>query len=143
MRDPFNYLQQQINRMFDDTFAISRGTRPTESFSTLAPPVEITESENEVKITAELPGIESKDLDVNLSEESLSIRGEKRHESHGEEKGGQWTEREYGIFERVIPLPTDVKPEEAKAVFKNGVLEITLPKREGARPRSHKIQIES
>ena len=101
----------------------------------------MTETDKEVKVCAELPGIESKNLDVNVTEDELTIRGEKCSERDSDEKGRHWTERTYGSFERTIPLPTEVDGEKAKSEFKNGVLRITLPKREGAKPRAHKINV--
>jgi HSP20 family protein len=135
-------LQQQINRMFEESFVHGRPSLTGEGGALFAPAVEIVDSEHEIRVSAELPGIESKDLEINGSEDSLSIRGEKRHERHAEHRGVEWTERTYGSFERVIPLPIEVNAEACKAEFKNGVLEIILPKREGAKPRSHKVKVE-
>ena len=101
----------------------------------------MTETDKEIRICAELPGIESKDLEVNVTDDELTIRGEKHSERSSDEKGRQWTERTYGSFERSIPLPAEVDGEKAKSEFKNGLLRITLPKREGAKPRSHKINL--
>jgi HSP20 family protein len=137
--EPFNYLRSQINRIFDDTFGGGSGlAQPRGIF---APPLDITETEKEVKVCAELPGIESKDLDIAVTDNELTLRGEKRSERGSDEKGEHWTERTYGSFERILPLPAEVDGEKARSEFKNGVLRITLPKREGAKPRQHKINV--
>ena len=137
--DPFNYLRSEINRVFED--ALGGGNWPAESAATFTPQLDVTETDKEVKICAELPGIESKDIEVNVTDEELTIRGEKHCERSSDEKGRQWTERTYGSFERSIPLPAEVDGEKAKSEFKNGLLRITLPKREGAKPRSQKIDL--
>jgi len=137
--DPLSYVQSQINRMFDDLW--SGAQWPAETGRMFSPQVEIKETDKEIQVCAELPGIESKDLDVNLSDNELNIRGEKRSERESDEKGRYWSERTYGSFERTIPLPTEVDGDKAKSEFKNGVLRITLPKRKGAKPRALKIAV--
>lgn len=136
--DPFSYLRSQLNRVFDDALT---GNWPAESETIFTPRLDVTETEKEVKVCAELPGIESKDLDINVTDDELTIRGEKHSERGSDEKGRQWTERTYGSFERTSPLPTEVDGAKAKSEFKNGVLRITLPKREGAKPHAHKINV--
>jgi HSP20 family protein len=136
--DPLTYLQSQINRMFDDFWGGSRSLMERSAFS---PQLDVKETDKEIQICAELPGIETKDLDVELTDDELTIRGEKRSERESDEKGRYWSERTYGSFERTIPLPSEVDGEKTKSEFKNGVLRITLPKREGAKPRARKIQV--
>ena len=140
-RDPFNYLRSQIDRIFDDAFS-GHGGWLGERNGMFAPQLDVTENDKEVKVCAELPGIEPKDLDVKVTDDELTIRGEKHSERSADEKEGRyWSERTYGSFERTIPLPTEVDGEKASSEFKNGVLRITLPKREGAKPRAHKINV--
>jgi HSP20 family protein len=137
--EPFNTLQTQINRLFDDFFDGSRW--PAQRGAVFAPQLDVKETDKEIQVCAELPGIEAKDLDVNVTEDALTISGEKLSERSSDEKGRYWTERTYGSFERSIPLPTEVDGQKAKSEFKNGVLRITLPKSEGAKPRAHKINV--
>jgi len=139
--DPFNQLRRQINRVFDSAF--DGGRWPDGDGAIFAPQLDVTDTEKEVKICAELPGIEAKDLDVSVTDDTLTISGEKRSEHSSDEKGQHWTERSYGSFERTIPLPTEVDGDKAKTEFKNGVLRITLPKREGAKARAKKINVSS
>jgi len=136
--DPYNQLRSQINRVFDDAFGMDRGADNGHSF---APQVDVTETDSEVKVCAELPGIEAKDLDVNVTDDLLTIRGEKRSEHASEEGGRRWTERSFGFFERTIPLPAEVNADNAQSEFRRGILRITLPKREETSRRSKKINV--
>ena len=136
--DPLTYLQSQINRMFDDFWGGSRWPAEPAGFS---PQLDVKETEKEIEVCAELPGIEAKDLDIDVTEDELTIRGEKRSERESNEKGRYWSERTYGSFERTIPLPAPVEGEKAKSDFENGILRITLPKREDAKPRARKIEV--
>jgi len=138
--DPFSYLRQQVNRVFDDFWgapSLARG----ETWSGFAPQVDVTETDKDVKVCAEIPGVEAKDIDVSVEDGTLRIRGEKKYEREENEKGQYRMERSYGSFERAIPLPVEVDEAKAKAEFKNGVLRLTLPKRPGAQSRRKKIPV--
>lgn len=131
--DPFYAVRREMDRVFDDFFGGGFGLTPfrsgfMESFGDFSPRVDVTENEKEVRITAELPGLEEKDIDVSLSNDVLTISGEKKAER--EDKGDNYyrMERSYGSFHRSIPLPTEVDTDHCDATFKNGVLQITLPK---------------
>jgi HSP20 family protein len=127
--DPFLTLHREMNRLFDDVF---RGFRST-SLSPLMedrfgwPKIELNDGEKELTVSAELPGMTEKDVQVEIANGVLTIRGEKKAERMGE--GKYFTERYYGSFERQIPLE-DVHEDKAEASFKNGVLTISLPKSE-------------
>ena len=138
--EPFSYLRQQINRVFDDFWGepwLVRG----ETWSGFAPQVDVTETEKDMKVCAEIPGVEAKDIDVSVEGGMLRIRSEKKYEREENEKGQYRMERSYGSFERAIPLPVEVDEAKAKAEFKNGVLRLTLPKRPGAQSRRKKIPV--
>lgn len=132
--DPFYTFRREMDQMFDDFFGSGFGLTPynrggfMEGFGSFTPQVDMTENEKEVKITAELPGLEEKDLDISLTGDTLTISGEKKAEK--EDKGDNYyrMERSYGSFHRSIPLPTEVDTDKCNATFKNGVLQITLPK---------------
>jgi HSP20 family protein len=138
--DPFAYLRQRLDRLFDDPFLLS-GRWFEEPH--LFPQVDVSESDKEIVVGAELPGLDSKDIDVNVSAEAVTLSGEKKTEQKSGNGGRRWSERTYGRFERSIPLPTEVQGDKAKAEFKNGVLKVILPKAENAKSRTHKIAIES
>lgn len=105
------------------------------------PPVDIRETENELILKADVPDMEMKDIDVRIENGTLTIRGERKFEAKKEEGGWHRVERSYGTFERMFTLPDTVNPEGVKADYKNGVLTVTLPKKEIAKPRQIKVQI--
>ena len=111
-------------------------------FGSFVPEIDVKETDKEVRVTAELPGIEEKDIDVTLTEGVLTIKGEKREE-HDEEKGDFFrSERRYGMFERSLALPNGIDANGAKASFKKGVLKVTLPKTAEAQSNRRRIAIE-
>ncbi len=144
-RNPFLSLHREMNRLFDDVFRglDSRGPAfgSLPSFSAAWPNVEISNSDKEVKVTAEIPGLEEKDLEVLLDNGVLTLKGEKRSEV--QDKDRQFSERFYGHFERRIPLGVEVEEDKIEARFKNGVLNIVLPKSPKAQSQVKRIAIKS
>lgn len=141
---PFYKLQKEMNRLFDDFFEDFQLTSFEEKMATpFNPRVNVRETEKSVEISAELPGIEEKEIDISVSNDSVTIKGEKKEEK--EEKGECFhrVERSYGSFQRQIPLPCEIEMEKAEAAFKDGVLNITLPKSPEAQKNVRKIQIKS
>jgi HSP20 family protein len=136
--NPFLTLHREMNRLFDDVF---RGfdVAPFSSERGVGwPKIEITENDKEVKIAAELPGMTEKDVELELANGVLAIRGEKRTET--EDKDRLFSERTYGRFERRIPLD-DVEEDKVNASFKNGLLTVTLPKSEKSQQQVKRIAI--
>jgi HSP20 family protein len=139
---PVLTLHREMNRLFDDffrgfdlaPFGSSRFLDQAMSW----PQIEVGETEKEVKVTAELPGLEEKDVQVELSNGVLTIRGEKKTET--EDKERLFSERLYGQFERRIPMD-DVEQDKVRAAFKNGVLTVTLPKSATAQQKVKRIAI--
>ncbi len=105
------------------------------------PAVDIQETENELIVKADVPDVEMKDIDVRMENGTLTIRGERKFEAKKNEGGWHRVERSYGTFERAFALPETVDPEAVKADYKNGVLTVTLPKKEVAKPRQIKVQV--
>ena len=105
-----------------------------------APPIDISEDDSQVKVSAEMPGMTKDDVEITLEQGILTLRGEKKQEEKTEEGNYRRTERRYGRFERSIRLPEYANPEEADATFKDGVLTITLPKKETARARKIEVK---
>jgi HSP20 family protein len=144
-RDPFLSLHREVNRLFDDVFRGFDGGLPSigraSAFSGSWPSVEISNGEKEIKVTAEVPGLEEKDIEVLLDDGVLTLKGEKRSET--EDKDKQFSERYYGRFERRIPVGFEVKEDEVDARFKNGVLTVTLPKTEKAQSQVKRIAIKN
>jgi HSP20 family protein len=143
--DPFMSLHREMNRLFDDVFRGSSGSwagRPGESGSNFVQAhMDVSETENEVRICAELPGVSQDDVDVTLQDDVLTIRGEKKLERKDETENFHFMERSYGTFQRSLKLPFVVEPQQVKAEFNNGVLTVTLPKTK-AQERSHRVQIQ-
>lgn len=146
--DPFRDFQRQMNRLFDEFFGeaplAERDRGPAWAPAAFTPRVDVSETDAEVKVTAELPGMDEKDISVELQDDVLVLRGEKKSEQ--EEKGQNWFRREqsYGSFHRAIELPAGVDASKAKAQFKKGVLTFVAPKRpeEQARLKTVPIQAE-
>jgi HSP20 family protein len=137
---PFVSLQREIDRLFDDftrgfpAFAGSGG-------SALMPSMDVSETDKEIEITAELPGLEEKDVQINLSDNLLTVRGEKRAEKEQKDKNYRLVERSYGSFERTLELPDGVNPDTIKANIAKGVLKVTIPK--PAPAQAKKIEVKS
>ncbi|CDX22196.1 Hsp20/alpha crystallin family protein [Mesorhizobium sp. ORS 3324] len=140
-RDPFLSLHREVNRLFDDVFRGFGSGLPSfgGAFAGGWPSVEISDNEKEIKVAAEVPGLEEKDIEVLLDDGVLTLKGEKRSET--EDKERQFSERVYGRFERRIPLGYEIEEDKIDARFKNGVLTITLPKTAGAQSQAKRIEI--
>jgi len=121
---PFVSLQQEIDRLFDD---FSRGFAGFGS-TDLTPRMDVTETDKEIELTAELPGLEEKDVQINFADDVLTIRGEKKSETEQKDKSYRLVERSYGSFTRSVALPSGIDPDSIKATIANGVLKVTVPK---------------
>lgn len=135
--NPFSALQQEIDRLFE---GFSRGF-PDFSGRELIPNMDVSETDKEIEITAELPGLEEKDIQLNVSDNVLTIRGEKKNEREESEKDYHLVERSYGSFTRAVQLPEGVNIDNIKAVMSKGVLKVTVPK--PAPTQSKKIDVKS
>jgi HSP20 family protein len=134
---PFVTLQREMNRMFD--FARGFGLEMPTQFGISGgwPRVEVNDSENEVKVAAELPGMDQRDIDVSIADGVLTIKGEKKSETNET----RYSERWHGQFQRSLPLGPDVDPDHVNAVFKDGVLTVTVQKRPEAQRQVKRIAI--
>jgi len=142
--DPFTALHEHMNGVFKDFFQdFGSLDFPRDRMFQFSPSIDVRETDDEILVSAELPGMTEEDIDVSLSTNSLTIKGEKKSESKSEEKGYRRIERSYGSFQRTVALPCEVHEEKAKAVCKNGVLTVTLPKTEKARSSKRKIEIKT
>jgi HSP20 family protein len=141
--DPFMSLHREMNRLFDDVFrgtpaAGSRG----EASNFVQAHMDVSETEKEVRICAELPGVNQDDVEISLDDDVLTIRGEKKLERTNEKENFHFMERSYGTFQRSLRLPFRVEPDQVQADFTNGVLTVTLPKTK-AQDRARRIQVGS
>ncbi|MGE0408775.1 MAG: Hsp20/alpha crystallin family protein [Amphiplicatus sp.] len=144
--DPFYRLHRDMNRLFDEAFSgfgLPSSFRSDGFSGEIAPRIDLRETDEAYEIEADLPGVAEDDVDVQLSDNVLTIRGEKRAEKEEEDKKGayHYVERAYGSFARSIQLPQDIDPERVKASFKNGVLKLTLAKPPEAARRARRIAI--
>jgi len=139
--DPFWTLHREVDRLFDEAFrGFFRGSDVAPfSFDRTWPNIEMAETDKEVRITAELPGLDEKDVNVELSNGVLMIAGERKSESENGDR--RFSERYYGRFQRRIPLNCEVEEDKVAASFRNGVLTVTLPKAANAQNHTNRIPI--
>jgi HSP20 family protein len=141
-QSPFLSLHREVNRLFDDVF---RGFDGVSAFGRLPslrpgwPNLEISDTDKDIRVSAEVPGLEEKDIEVLLEDGVLVLRGEKKSEI--EDKDRQFSERFYGRFERSIAVGSDVDQDRVNATFKNGVVTVVLPKTERAQRKAKRIAI--
>jgi HSP20 family protein len=138
--DPFLSLHREMNRLFDDVFRGSSLPTSGEHGNWMQPRIDVSETDKEVRICAELPGVSEKDIDVSLDDDVLTIRGEKKSERKEDKENYHVSERSYGTFQRAMRLPFAVNPDEVRADFSNGALTVTMP-RGKEQERSRRIQV--
>jgi HSP20 family protein len=141
--EPFrnvNSLQEQFSRLFDTSFP---GRSSESDLTTWAPAVDIQETENELVLKADLPGIEDKDIDVRIENNTLTIRGERKFEKQVNEDNYLRVERSYGSFSRSFSLPNTINTEAIHAEYKNGVLTVQMLKRAESKPKQVKVNVEA
>jgi len=127
-------LRDAMDRLFDDAF-----TRPLslrDGWSSSVPAIDMFQTDDEIVVKAALPGIKSDEVQINVTGEVLTLKGEVKQNQEMEEKSWHLREQRFGSFERSIALPTDVVADKAKADFENGILTITLPKAEEVKPKT-------
>ena len=140
--DPFLSLHRDINRLFDDALrapGASQGGQKGGNY--ISAPVNVAETQDEYRVTAELPGLASDEVEVLLDEDVLTIRGERKFERDDEKESYHLVECAYGVVQRSLRLPAPVDPQQVQATFENGLLKITLPKSK-AQERARRIQVQ-
>ena len=144
--EPFKSLHQEIDRVFDSfTEALPWAGRKAggNGLGRLSPQIDLSETEKTVEVSIELPGVDEKDIDVTVTDDVLTIKGEKKDETEDKGKDYHVIERSYGAFQRILALPCEVDADKVDAKFDKGVLKISLPKLPEAISKSHKIKITS
>jgi len=145
--DPLMGFRREMNRLFDDAlrgFGMPSLLGPAfgrMSMGTLMPQIDVSESDHEIQVTAELPGIDEKDVEVILADHMLTIRGEKKAEREQKDRDYHLMERSHGTFSRSLPLPFAADPSQVKAAFKNGVLTVTIQKPKEVLEKQHRIEV--
>ena len=131
-------LREAMDRLFDDAF-----TRPLsirDGWSMATPAIDMYQTDNEVVVKASIPGIKAEDVQINVTGDVLTVKGEVKQENEQKDRAWHIREQRFGSFERSIALPTDVKSDKAEAVFENGILTITLPKADEVKPKTINIK---
>jgi HSP20 family protein len=137
----FSTLQERMNRLFRESYAES-GQEALMS-STFAPPVDVYEDEHNLSLRIEVPGIEEKDIDVRVENNTLTVHGERKFEKEEKEENFRRVERQYGSFTRTFTLPNTVDVDKVSANYDKGVLKISLPKKAEAKPKQIKVNVGS
>lgn len=139
---PIDRLHDEVDRLFEGFFSGLPDIRGREEEGwPIMPEIDVRETDKEIQVTAELPGVEEKDLDLRIDEAGLTISGEKREEDESKEGNYYRTERRYGSFTRTIPLTAEVDADNTEADFKNGVLHVRLPKLAESEEKGKKIEV--
>ncbi len=144
MLDPFadlSGMRDEINRLFDIPLGRSAFDHPSLFDGEWAPAVDVFENDDKIVVKTELPGMTDKDIEVDILGDTLTIKGEKKKEEEDKDRHYHRLERVHGSFHRTVTLPGEVEPENAKASFSDGVLEIEVPKKEQARPKQIKVDV--
>ncbi|MEK7486550.1 MAG: Hsp20/alpha crystallin family protein [Planctomycetota bacterium] len=141
---PFYSMQKEMNSLFDNFFnGFDLAPSNTLDIGKFSPSVDMTETEKEYKVSAELPGMDEKNVDLSIDENSITIKGEKKAEKEEKQKNYYMKETSYGSFQRILPLPNDVDRDKIVATFKKGVLSLVLPKTIESKNSVRKIEIKS
>jgi HSP20 family protein len=141
--EPFRDLlttQREFDRLFKEAFSPMSGETEVSTRS-WAPPVDIYETEDAIVLKAELPGIDPKDVEVRVEDNTLYLKGERNYEKEVKEQNYHRIERSYGSFARSFSLPNSIDAEKVKAEYKDGLLTLTMPKREETKPKTIKIDV--
>ncbi len=138
----FDSMHRELENWMDRAFRVSNGDSPEHSL-TLTPRMDIAETEKGYELTADLPGMQDKDVDVSVSNDVLTITGERSYERESDGRNVHLNERGFGTFKRSFSLPDDADQDHIQARLKNGVLEIHLPKAEEVGPSSRQIKVKA
>ena len=147
--DPFHTMRREVNRLFNDAFggfglpSLFGPATVGMPLEMLDPQMDVSETEHEIQITAELPGVDGKDVEVLLADDQLTIHGETKANREQKERNYHLTERRLGSFSRSLRLPFAVDPNQVKAAFKDGLLTITVAKPQEVLEKQHRIEVQS
>ena len=131
-------LREAMDRLFDDAFTRPLSVR--DGWSMASPAIDMYQTDNEVVVKASIPGIPAEDVQINVTGDILTLKGEVKQEEDRKDRSWHIREQRFGSFERSVVLPTDVKSDKAEAVFENGILTITLPKADEVKPKTINIK---
>ena len=138
----FTTLQDRVNRLFRESYG-PEGREEALTTTNFAPPVDVYEDEHNVTLKIEVPGIDEKDIDVRIENNTLTVHGERKFEKEEKEENFRRVERQYGSFTRTFTLPTTVDAEKVQAHYDKGILKVALPKKAEAKPKQIKVNVGS
>ncbi len=136
----FRGLSRFIDDVIDEFVRSPLFSVAKERTGMIIPPVDVSETDDEIVVTSELPGMKKEDIKLSLEDNVLTISGEKKEEREEKEKNFHLLERSFGSFRRSVSLPTSIEAGKVKASYKDGVLTVTIPKKEGAKPKEIKVE---
>lgn len=139
--DPFDFvrdLQGELSRAFNTSLLRTDGDTWRQAFD---PEIDVREETDRFLVHADLPGIKKEELDISVSGNLLTLKGERKHEREAKEKNRYYSERTFGAFSRTLELPSEIDAGKVQATYKDGVLEISLPKSEHAKPKQIKVDV--
>lgn len=143
---PFKSLHSEIDRVFDsfaETMPWAARSNGVKGPWQVTPRVDISETDTALEVTVELPGVDEKDMDVTVTDDMLTIKGEKKAEKEDKGKDYHMVERSYGAFQRTLRLPYEVESDKVEAKFEKGVLHVTLPKPPEVKSKTRKIEVKA
>lgn len=138
---PFQELRKEVDRLFQEFFGKSYFPERWEGIEWV-PSIDVSETEDEIIVKADIPGVKPEDIEINLVDNVLTIKGEKKREKEEKKENFYRVERYYGTFMRSIQIPSEVDVEKIKAQYKDGVLKVTLPKKPESKGKTIKIELE-
>jgi HSP20 family protein len=131
-------LHREIDRLFNEFAQVAPPNSGT--LANIVPNIEISETDKAIEVSAEMPGLERKDVEISIDDDTLTIRGEKKVEENQKDKNVQLSERSYGVFLRVLQLPSGIDPSNVQATMSNGILKITSPKPAKSEPKKIEVK---
>jgi HSP20 family protein len=136
-------MKRDMDRMFDELFAgrRPRWNKPEEELTVIIPAAELFDRQNTLVLRAELPGVSKEDIDLTITKEAITIKGELKRDDEVKAEDYFIAERLYGSFSRTVQLPFEIDEEKVDATFKNGILEVVMPKKEDAKPKETRIEV--
>ena len=136
----FTTVQDRLNRLFRESYG-NEGREEALTTSSFAPAVDVYEDEHNVTLKVQVPGIEEKDIDIRIENNTLTLHGERKFEKEEKEENFRRVERQYGSFTRTFTLPSIVDPEKVQANYDKGILKVVLPKKAEAKPKQIKVNV--
>lgn len=141
-RDPFQVMHQEMDRLFEDFFGVEKGHFPSGE-TLMVPSLDMSETKDSLLVKMDIPAMEPKDINIDVSGDVLTVSGERKQEEKKEGENYLVNERRYGSFRRSFRLPSWANTQKVDAQYRNGLLELTIGKKEESKPRSVQVKVKS